>query len=72
MAQTSKKLYKAIAAKMATQRLDVMNSGEFTHNQLSYLELISDIIGDLAAIFAADNPNFDREKFYAACYKEDK
>ena len=35
----------------------------------------SDIEGELAAIFLADNPRFDAERFYTACttgtYKEE-
>jgi len=31
-----------------------------------------DLIGALARYFATDNPNFDRDRFFQACYGQDK
>ena len=30
-------------------------------------EILGDVIIEMAAIFKADNPNFDRDRFYKAC-----
>jgi len=55
----SKKHYKAIA--------QIINN---FHVFPKTLESIDDIVADLATYFKRDNPDFDKQKFYDACYKE--
>lgn len=54
----SRKHYKAIADIM--NRYSLLHPVEFT---------IDDCIADLATYFKQDNPRFDKQRFYDACYK---
>lgn len=55
----SRKHYVAVAEKMASRMEEVHGSAETF--------LLLSVVRDLAGIFQADNPNFDRNRFLAAC-----
>ena len=71
---TSKKTYKAVATKLSLSKPYIPEGGDadaLTRNELTarvhkHAQWSNDVVV-IADVFSADNPRFDRMRFYRAC-----